>query len=66
MSYEPDWNEPSFYVDEGEQEVKCFKCGDTLDQSDIVWADVEGQILKEGNDCSWCVSCLPAEKGATE
>jgi hypothetical protein len=66
MSYEPDWNEPSFYVDEGEQEVKCFKCSDTLDPDDIVWANVEGQIVKEGNDTAWCVSCLPSEGESNE
>jgi hypothetical protein len=66
MSYEPDWNEPSFYVDEGEQEVKCFICGDQLDPDDIVWANVEGQIVKEGNDTAWCVSCLPSEGESNE
>jgi hypothetical protein len=69
MSYEPDWNEPSFYVDEGEQEVKCFKCGDPLDRDDIIWADVEGlwQVRgREGNDTAWCVSCLPSEGESNE
>jgi hypothetical protein len=63
MSYEPDWNDPIFYAENGEPEIKCFICGDTLDEDDIVWADEEGQIGKEGNDTAWCVSCLPAEKG---
>lgn len=66
MSYEPPLNDPIFYEDEEKQEVKCFICGEPLDEDDIVWADVEGQIVKDGNDTSWCVSCLPAEKGATE
>jgi hypothetical protein len=47
---------------EKEEEIKCFSCSDTLDQDDIVWADEEGQIGKEGNDNAWCVSCLPSEK----
>lgn len=62
MSYEPELNDPIFYAEEGEQEVKCFICSDTLDRDDIVWADVEGQIGKEGNDTAWCVSCLPNEQ----
>lgn len=63
MSYEPELNDPIFYAEEGEQEVKCFICGDTLDRDDIVWADEEGQIVKEGNDTAWCVACLPNERG---
>jgi len=66
MSYEPPLNDPIFYQDEEEQEVKCFICGEPLDEDDIVWADVEGQIVKDGNDTSWCVSCLPAEIEVTE
>jgi hypothetical protein len=31
----------------------------------VVWADVEGQIVKEGNDTTWCVTCLPNEKEQT-
>ena len=62
---EPELNDPWFYTEEEEQMFSCFICSEPLDRDDIVWADVEGQILKEGNDCSWCVSCLPAEKGAT-
>jgi hypothetical protein len=27
-----------------------------------VWANVEGQIVKEGNDTAWCVVCLPSEE----
>jgi hypothetical protein len=63
---EPELNDPWFYTEEEEQMFSCFICSEPLDRDDIVWADVEGQILKKGNDCSWCVSCLPAEKGATE
>ena len=62
MSYEPELNDPIFYAEEAGQEIKCFICGDTLDQDDVVWADVEGQIVKEGNDTIWCVTCLPNEK----
>ena len=61
MSYEPDWNDPIFYAEEGEPEIKCNICGDLLDQDDIVWADIDGQIVKDGNDTAWCVSCLPSE-----
>ena len=63
---EPELNDPWFYTEEEEQMFSCFICSEPLDRDDIVWADVEGQILKEGNDCSWCESCLPAENGATE
>ena len=66
MGYEPPLNDPIFYEDEEEQEVKCFICGEPLDQDDIVWADVEGQIVKDGNDTAWCVPCLPSENEATE
>ena len=62
MSYEPELNDPIFYAEEYEPAVKCFICGDQLDRDDIVWADVEGQIGKEGNDTAWCVSCLPSER----
>ena len=61
MSYEPPLNDPVFYAEEGEEEIKCFICGDPLDQDDIVWANVEGQIIKEGNETPWCVACLPSE-----
>ena len=66
MSYEPELNDPIFYAEEGEQEIKCFICGDSLDRDDIVWADEEGQIGKEGNDTAWCVSCLPSEGESNE
>ena len=62
MSYEPPLNDPVFYAEEGEEEIKCFICGKTLDQDDVVWADEEGQIGKEGNDTAWCVACLPNEE----
>jgi hypothetical protein len=61
MSYEPDWNDPVFYAGDYEEAVKCFQCGDQLDPDDIVWANVEGQIVKEGNDTGWCVVCLLGE-----
>jgi hypothetical protein len=63
---EPQLNDPFFYSEEEEEVIKCFICGDQLDEDDIVWADEEGQILKQGNDNSWCVPCLPAENGATD
>jgi hypothetical protein len=63
MSYEPPLNDPVFYADEYEPPVKCFICGDPLDRDDIVWANIEGQIVKEGNDTGWCVVCLPSEIG---
>ena len=66
MSYEPELNDPIFYAEEYEPAVKCFICGDTLDRDDIVWADGEGQIGKEGNDTAWCVSCLPSEGDSDE
>jgi hypothetical protein len=62
MGYEPELNDPIFYEEEQEREIKCFSCSDPLDQDDIVWADEEGQIINQGNDNAWCVSCLPSEK----
>jgi len=65
MGYEPELNDPVFYEDEEEREIKCFLCSEPLDQDDVVWADCEGQWQvrgKEGNDTAWCVSCLPSEK----
>jgi len=62
MGYEPELNDPVFYAEEYEPPVKCFICGDPLDRDDIVWANVEGQIVKEGNDTSWCVACLPSKE----
>jgi hypothetical protein len=66
MGYEPELNDPIFYEEEKEREIKCFLCSEPLDQDDVVWADCEGQLQvrgKEGNDTAWCVSCLPNEKG---
>ena len=63
MGYEPELNDPVFYAEEFEPAVKCFICGDPLDREDIVWADEEGQIGRDGNDTAWCVPCLPNEKG---
>jgi len=66
MGYEPELNDPVFYEEEKEREIKCFLCSEPLDQDDIVWADCEGQWQvrgKEGNDTAWCVPCLPSEKG---
>ena len=65
MGYEPELNDPIFYEEEEEREIKCFLCSEPLDQDDVVWADCEGQWQvrgKEGNDTAWCVSCLPNEK----
>lgn len=66
MGYEPPLNDPVFYEEEGEQEIKCFRCSDSQDQDEVVWADIEGQIRKEGNDTAWCVSCLPSEGESNE
>lgn len=67
MGYEPELNDPVFYEVEGESKpIKCFRCSDVLDEEEIVWADVEGQIVKEGNDTAWCVSCLPSEGDSNE
>jgi hypothetical protein len=66
MGYEPELNDPVFYAGDYEEAVKCFRCGDTLDRDDIVWADEEGQIVKEGNDTAWCVVCLPNEGESNE
>lgn len=51
---------------EGEPEIKCNICGNLLDEDDIVWADIDGQIVKDGNDTAWCVSCLPSEGDSNE
>ena len=67
MGYEPELNDPAFYgVEEEVEPIKCFRCSDELDEEEIVWADVEGQIVKEGNDTAWCVSCLPSEGDSNE
>ena len=67
MGYEPELNDPVFYgVEEEAEPIKCFRCSDVLDEEEIVWADVEGQIVKEGNDTAWCVSCLPSEGESNE
>ena len=66
MGYEPPVNDPDFYEEEGKQEIKCFRCSDPQDQDEVVWADIEGQIKKEGNDTAWCVSCLPSEGESNE
>lgn len=67
MGYEPELNDPVFYgVEEEVEPIKCFRCSDVLDEEEIVWADVEGQIVKEGNDTAWCVSCLPSEGESNE
>jgi hypothetical protein len=67
MGYEPPLNDSVFYGVEGEVEhIKCFRCNDDLDEEEVVWADVEGQIVKEGNDTAWCVSCLPSEGESNE
>ena len=67
MGYEPEMNDPVFYgIEEEVEPIKCFRCSDVLDEEEIVWADVEGQIVKEGNDTAWCVSCLPSEGESNE
>ena len=67
MSYEPELNDPVFYEVEGEPEpIRCFRCSDPQDQDEVVWANNEGQIVKEGNDTAWCVACLPSEGESNE
>ena len=67
MSYEPPLNDPVFYEEEGEVEpTRCFRCSNGLEEDDIVWANDEGQIVKEGNDTAWCVACLPSEGESNE
>jgi len=62
MGYEPELNDPVFYEVEGEPELtRCFRCSSGLEADDIIWANDEGQIVKEGNDTAWCVTCLPME-----
>ena len=63
---ESQWKGRVLPTNEGDPEIKCFVCGDPLDEDDIVWADEEGQIGKEGNDTAWCVSCLPSEGESNE
>jgi len=66
MGYEPELNDPVFYAEDYEPPIKCFSCSDPLDRDDIVWANVDGQIEKEGNDTTWCVVCLPNERGESK
>lgn len=67
MNYEPPLNDPVFYEVEEEIELtRCFRCSNGLEEDDIVWANDEGQIVKEGNDTAWCVACLPSEGESNE
>ena len=62
MGYEPRVDDDiALGIEEEVEPVKCFRCSDELDEEEIVWANIEGQIVKEGNDTAWCVSCLPSE-----
>lgn len=62
MGYEPRLDDDiALGIEEEVEPIKCFRCSDELDEDEIVWADIEGQIVKEGNDTAWCVSCLPSE-----
>lgn len=63
MGYEPRLDDDiALGIEEEVEPIKCFRCSDELDEDEIVWADIEGQIVKEGNDTAWCVACLPNEK----
>lgn len=63
MGYEPRLDDDiALGIEEEAEPIKCFRCSDELDEDEIVWADIEGQIVKEGNDTAWCVSCLPSEE----
>ena len=62
MGYEPRLDDDiALGIEEEVEPIKCFRCSDELDEDEIVWANIEGQIVKEGNDTAWCVSCLPSE-----
>lgn len=62
MGYEPRLDDDiALGIEEEVEPIKCFRCSDELDEEEIVWANIEGQIVKEGNDTAWCVSCLPSE-----
>ena len=62
MGYEPRLDDDiALGIEEEVEPIKCFRCSDELDEDEIVWANIEGQIVKEGNDTAWCVSCLPNE-----
>jgi hypothetical protein len=62
MGYEPRLDDDiALGIEEEVEPIKCFRCSDELDEDEIVWADIEGQIVKEGNDTAWCVACLPSE-----
>lgn len=67
MGYEPRLDDDiALGIEEEVEPIKCFRCSDELDEDEIVWANIEGQIVKEGNDTAWCVSCLPSEGESNE
>lgn len=67
MGYEPRLDDDiALGIEEEVEPIKCFRCSDELDEEEIVWANIEGQIVKEGNDTAWCVSCLPSEGESNE
>lgn len=67
MGYEPRLDDDiALGIEEEVEPIKCFRCSDELDEEEIVWANIEGQIVKEGNDTAWCVSCLPSEGESDE
>jgi hypothetical protein len=69
MGYEPELNDPVFYEEEKEREIKCFLCSEPLDQDDIVWADCEGQWQvrgKEGNDTCRDLALIQIQEEETE
>ena len=67
MGYEPRLDDDiALGIEEEVEPIKCFRCSDELDEEEIVWANIEGQIVKEGNDTAWCVACLPNEGESDE
>ncbi len=67
MGYEPRLDDDiALGIEEEVEPIKCFRCSDELDEEEIVWANIEGQIVKEGNDTAWCVACLPSEGESNE
>jgi len=39
----------------------CVKCYDDLEEDDIVWADINGNIKE--HTYAYCVGCLPNQEG---
>lgn len=39
----------------------CWKCFTVIDENDVIWADVEGNLTTM-TGYPYCMSCLPEEK----